>query len=107
VPEFRLPTGRFPVTPVVSGRPVAFVNTPDAGVPKAGFVNVGLVKVLLVRVCVPVNVTTVLSIDMVPLEVIGPPVRPVPVLISVTAEPATIVPHPDIVYPSKFASEVL
>jgi hypothetical protein len=73
------------------------VITPDAGVPKAGVVRTGLVRVLLVSVCVPVKVTTVLSMDMVPLEVIGPPVRPVPVFIRVTAAPATIVPHPDTV----------
>jgi hypothetical protein len=33
VPPF--PTGSSPVTPVVSGRPVAFVRVPDAGVPSA------------------------------------------------------------------------
>jgi hypothetical protein len=31
----RLAFGRFPVTPVVSGRPVKLVAVPDAGVPKA------------------------------------------------------------------------
>jgi hypothetical protein len=31
-----------PVTPVVIGRPVQLVNTPDVGVPKAGVVSVGL-----------------------------------------------------------------
>ena len=36
-----LATGRVPVTPVDNGRPVAFVNTPDAGVPRAGVTNVG------------------------------------------------------------------
>ena len=38
-----LATGRTPVTPVVSGRPVRLVATPDAGVPKAGVTKVGLV----------------------------------------------------------------
>jgi hypothetical protein len=38
----------------------------------------------LVSVCVPVNVTTVLSIAMVPLVVIVPPVKPVPAVILVT-----------------------
>jgi hypothetical protein len=33
VPEFRLVTGKFPVTPVVRGKPVALVKTPLAGVP--------------------------------------------------------------------------
>ena len=35
VPEFRLVTGKFPVTPVVKGKPMAFVNVPDEGVPRA------------------------------------------------------------------------
>ena len=30
-----LPTGRVPVTPVVSGRPVALVSVPEEGVPSA------------------------------------------------------------------------
>jgi len=45
VPELRFPTGKLPVTPVVRGSPVAFVNTPEAGVPKAGVTNVGEVNV--------------------------------------------------------------
>lgn len=45
-----LATGRVPVTPVVSGSPVTFVITPEAGVPSAGVVNVGLVNVLFVNV---------------------------------------------------------
>jgi hypothetical protein len=45
VPLLRLATGRLPVTPVLRGRPVAFVSTPDAGVPSAGVVNVGAVRV--------------------------------------------------------------
>ena len=44
--------------------------------------------VLLVSVCEPVSVATVESIEIVPVEVIGPPVRPVPVAIEVTPEPA-------------------
>jgi len=35
VPPFKLVTGRFPVTPVVNGNPVAFVNVADTGVPNA------------------------------------------------------------------------
>lgn len=42
VPELRLVTGRFPVTPDVSGRPVAFVRIPLAGVPNAGVTITGL-----------------------------------------------------------------
>ncbi len=40
----------------------------------------GVVKVLFVKVWVPVKVTTVESIEIVPVEVTGPPVKPVPVL---------------------------
>jgi hypothetical protein len=45
VPLFRLVTGRLPVTPVVRGKPVAFVSIPDAGVPSAGATNVLLLIV--------------------------------------------------------------
>ena len=38
-------TGSVPVTPVVSGRPVTLVITPEAGVPSAGAVKVGEVSV--------------------------------------------------------------
>ena len=41
VPPFA--TGRSPVTPVVNGRPVAFVKVADCGVPRIGVVSVGLV----------------------------------------------------------------
>ena len=41
VPLLRLVTGRLPVTPVVRGRPVAFVRTPAEGVPRFGVVRVG------------------------------------------------------------------
>jgi hypothetical protein len=44
--------------------------------------------VLFVNVCEPVSVATVLSIEIVPVEVIGPPVNPVPVATDVTPEPA-------------------
>ena len=49
VPEFRLVTGRLPVTPVVRGNPVALVNRPDRGVPSVGLVIIGLVRVLLTK----------------------------------------------------------
>ena len=45
VPEFKLATGRFPVTPVVRGRPVAFVRIPLAGMPNAGVTITGLCNV--------------------------------------------------------------
>ena len=57
VPPLAMPN--LPVTPVDNGKPVALVNTPDAGVPKAGEVNVGEVKVLLVNVSVPSKVANV------------------------------------------------
>jgi len=36
-----LPIGKVPVTPVVNGRPVKFVATPDVGVPNKGVTKVG------------------------------------------------------------------
>jgi hypothetical protein len=41
IPVPPLATGKVPVTPVVRGRPVKFVATPEAGVPNAGVTNVG------------------------------------------------------------------
>ena len=52
VPPFAI--GKVPVTPVVKGKPVAFVKTPEAGVPKAGAVNV-----LFDNVSVPAKVAKV------------------------------------------------
>ena len=75
IPVPPLATGRVPVTPVVSGSPVTFVITPDAGVPRAGVVNVGDVKVLLVRVCV-VEISTVVPVSM--LNVVPDNANPVP-----------------------------
>ena len=43
VPPFA--TGNTPVTPVVSGKPVTLVMTPDAGVPSAGVTSDGLALV--------------------------------------------------------------
>jgi hypothetical protein len=42
VPLFKFVTGKFPVTPVVRGNPVQFVNVPLVGVPKIGVTNVGV-----------------------------------------------------------------
>ena len=54
VPPFA--TGKVPVTPVVKGRPVTLVITPEAGVPSAGVTSVGLVlRTLLPE---PVDVVT-------------------------------------------------
>ena len=41
VPLFKFVTGRLPVTPVVSGKPVAFVSVTLVGVPSKGVTNVG------------------------------------------------------------------
>ena len=41
VPVPPLATGRIPVTPVVSGRPVALVSTTAVGVPRFGAESVG------------------------------------------------------------------
>lgn len=56
VPLFKLATGRLPVTPVLSGNPVALVSTAALGVPKAGVTNVGLVESTVLPV--PVLVVT-------------------------------------------------
>lgn len=41
VPPFKFVTGRLPVTPVLSGKPVALVNVALVGVPKIGVTKVG------------------------------------------------------------------
>lgn len=41
VPLLRFVTGRLPVTPVVRGKPVAFVRVAEDGVPSAGVTSVG------------------------------------------------------------------
>ena len=67
----------------------------------------GAVSVLLVSVWVPVRVTTVLSMEIVPVEVIGPPVRPVPVAMDVTPEPDARLVHAPLMYPSNSAIVLL
>tara|TARA_R110001632_G_scaffold37042_1_gene93726 strand:+ start:895 stop:1209 length:315 start_codon:yes stop_codon:yes gene_type:complete len=74
VPPFA--AGSVPVTPVVNGKPVTLVITPEAGVPRAGVVKTGelkepvasvktgAVRVLLVSVSVPVNVTRFVGVIM-------------------------------------------
>ena len=68
-----------PVTPVVSGRPVAFVNTAAVGVPSAGLTSVGDVAktmlpepvvVLPSAVTVPLvgNVSVVVPVNVKVLE---------------------------------------
>ena len=48
--------GKVPVTPVVKGRPVRLVATPEVGVPNSGVTNVG--EVLRTTEPVPVLVPT-------------------------------------------------
>jgi hypothetical protein len=82
-----LVTGKVPVTPVVSGKPVALVSVPEAGVPSAGVVSVGEVSVLLVSVSVPASVTKVPEVGRVS-AVIPETVNVVPcapVIVSVLA----------------------
>jgi hypothetical protein len=73
-----LATGKVPVTPVVSGSPVAFVSTAEEGVPSAGVVRVGLVRVgLVANTNAPVPVSSVtaarkLSLEGVPSQVATP-----------------------------------
>ena len=78
VPPFA--TGNTPVTPVVSGKPVALVNTPDAGVPSAGVTKVGDVNVaevasttLPLPVLVVVQAIAVLPVAVQKLLVVSVP----------------------------------
>ena len=49
----------------------------------------GVVRVLLVSVCVPVNVTTVLSIFKVASPDVAPPDNPVPAITAVISAPSS------------------
>jgi len=66
-----LPIGRVPVTPVVKGRPVTLVITPDAGVPRAGVTRVGDV----LRTTEPEPVEVVAPVPPLPIGRV--PVTPV------------------------------
>jgi hypothetical protein len=91
VPEFKLVTGRFPVTPVVKGKPVADVKTKVVGVPKLGVTNVGEVA----KTAEPLPVSSVKAAarfadDGVPRKVATPlpkDVIPVPPEATGSAEP--------------------
>ena len=82
VPPFAI--GRVPVTPVVRGRPMTFVITPEAGVPSAGVTNVGEVA----NTSAPAPVSSVTAARRfaelgVPRKVATPVPRPeTPVLIG-------------------------
>lgn len=79
-----LATGSVPVTPVVKGKPVKFVATPDAGVPSAGVTSVGLVAKTKAPVPVsPVTAAAKLAEEGVPKKVATPVPKPLtPVLIG-------------------------
>jgi hypothetical protein len=95
VPLFKFVTGRFPVTPVVKGRPVALVRVPDVGVPKMGVTSVGLVDNTLLPE--PVDVVT----PVPPLATGSVPVTPV-----VSGKPVKLVATPDVGVPSKGVTSV-
>jgi hypothetical protein len=92
VPLFRLVTGKFPVTPVVKGKPVADVKTKVEGVPKLGVTKVGEVA----KTAAPLPVSSVKAAarfadDGVPRKVAIPlpkDVIPVPPEATGSAEPS-------------------
>lgn len=95
-----LAIGSVPVTPVVKGKPVAFVKVTDVGVPKTGVTSVGLVlKTVLpvpVEVVTPVPPFATANVPlsvMVPLPVTGPPEVVNPVVPPLTC---TLVTVPDV-----------
>jgi hypothetical protein len=77
-----LTAARVPVTPVVRGKPVTFVITPEAGVPSAGLVIVGLLRVALLMVG---DVERTLLPDPVLLVTPVPPLATASVPATVTA----------------------
>ena len=84
VPPF--PAGSVPVTPLLSGRPVAFVSTADDGVPNAGVTSVG--EVARTGAPDPVAVVHTGSADAPPptnISVVAP-------LASVCCAPVAVVP---------------
>lgn len=93
IPVPPLATGNVPVTPVVKGRPVAFVSVTLVGVPRIGVTSVGLVA--KTREPVPVSSVTAvarLAEDGVPRNVAIPVpklVMPVPPLATASV-PATV-----------------
>jgi hypothetical protein len=90
-----LATGKIPVTPVVSGSPMAFVKVPEVGVPSAGVTSVGLVANTLAPVPV------VLVVPVPPL-----PVGRMPVTADVSGMPVTLVIVPEAGVPSTGAVSV-
>lgn len=84
VPPFA--TGKVPVTPVVKGRPVALVNTPEEGVPKAGVVIVGLANVGEIKwvFCWATFVPSLHTVIVLPAGIATP--VPAAVVLPVTVE---------------------
>ena len=100
VPEFRLPTGKLPTTPVESGRPVALVKTAADGVPRAGVMSVGDVA----RAIPPEPVTDTPRAAGTPAPSDVTPVPPfdagsVPVTPVVSGRPVALVNVPDMGVP--------
>jgi hypothetical protein len=83
IPVPPLATGKVPVTPVVRGRPVKLVATPEAGVPNAGVTKVGLFD----RTTEPVPVEEVTPVP--PLATGKVPVMS-PVLILIASQEALV-----------------
>ncbi len=95
-----LETPSVPVTPVERGRPVAFVRTPDAGVPNAGVTNVALVMVGLVpNTLAPEPVLVVTPVP--PLETPSVPVIPV-----ANGRPVQLVSVPEVGVPNNGVTKV-
>jgi hypothetical protein len=80
-----LATGKVPVTPVVSGNPVALVSTPDVGVPSKGVTSVGLVE----RTVLPDPVEVVTPVPPLATGKAVPDKLNANVPLVVTGEPAT------------------
>lgn len=93
VPPFA--TGKRPVTPVVNGRPVKLVATPDVGVPKIGVTSVGEVDNTLLPE--PVDVVT----PVPPLATGSVPVTPV-----VKGKPVRLVATPEVGVPKMGVTNV-
>ena len=112
-----LPTGRTPLTPVVRGKPVAFVKTTADGVPSAGVTRVGLVDrtvlplpVLVVTPVPPAPTASVPPSMMVPAVVIGPPVAVKPVVPLLTLTLVTVPDPPEaamVIVPAALVMDML
>ena len=87
--------GKVPVTPVLKGKPVAFVSVTDVGVPKTGVTSVGLVE----RTLLPEPVEVVTPVP--PLATGSVPVTPV-----VKGKPVALVNVPDVGVPKMGVTSV-